>query len=284
MEYIFLIGRILFGGFFVISGSNHFRNSVGLIQYAKSKGLPSPKFSVIFSGLVLIIGGAGLVLGAYTMISAILIGLFLLATALKMHAFWNVSDPQVRSGEKTSFMKNIALLGAALILMTIPAPWNLSVGNSGVMSTNKEASVNKDSDQGEQAENPSNSIVFNSDEKSTGALGDQPSFGVPSSASITVFNQKASDLVNVSLVSSDSSAWLAVREDKSGLMGNILGAKRIDIGTTANVQIPLQRTTEAGKIYHIVLFKDDGDRKFDFRVDPPMIENDSLISKSFLTL
>jgi len=93
MEYIFLIGRILFGGLFVISGINHFRNSVGLIQYTKSKGLPSPKFSVIFSGIVLIVGGGGLVLGVYTVISAILIGLFLLATALKMHAFWNVSDP-----------------------------------------------------------------------------------------------------------------------------------------------------------------------------------------------
>jgi len=178
-------------------------------------------------------------------------------------------------------MKNIALLGATLVLITIPVPWSLSVGNYGVINNDKEANVNKDSGQTEDA---SNSIVFNSDEKSTGALGDQPSFGVPSSASITVFNQKSSDLVNVSLVSSDSSAWLAVREDKGGLVGNILGAKRIDIGTTANVQIPLQRTTEAGKIYHIVLFKDDGDRKFDFKIDPPMIENDSLISKSFLTL
>lgn len=277
MEYIFLIGRILFGGFFIISGINHFRNSVGLIQYAKSKGLPSPKFAVIFGGIVLIVGGAGVALGIYTMISAILIGLFLLATSFKMHAFWNVSDPQAKSGEKTSFMKNIALLGAALILITIPAPWDLSVKYSGGSEVVKKVSQSK-------ADVLGDSIVFSNDNEPVDVLGGSPSFSVSSVASVTVFNQKASNVANISLVSSDSSSWVAVREDKGGLMGNILGAKRVDIGTTANVQVPLQRVTEAGKLYHVVMFKDDGDKKFDFKVDPPMVENGSLISKSFLAL
>lgn len=114
------------------------------------------------------------------------------------------------------------------------------------------------------------------------ALGIGSSMSAPSVASISVSNQAAANTAIVSLVSSDAPAWLAVREYNNGIAGNILGAKRIDLGTTANVAIPLLRPTETGKLYYVVLFKDNGDRVFDFKTDAPMTTNGSLISQTFL--
>ena len=116
---------------------------------------------------------------------------------------------------------------------------------------------------------------------SSSALNSGSSMSAPSVAAITVDNQKAGAAVLVSLVSSDASAWLAVRENNNGLVGNILGAKRIDVGTSGNVEIPLLRSTEAGKSSYVVLFKDNGDRMFDFKTDPPMTADGVFISKMF---
>jgi hypothetical protein len=36
-----------------------------------------------------------------------------------MHNFWTISDEQAKQAEMTSFMKNIALAGAALIIFVL---------------------------------------------------------------------------------------------------------------------------------------------------------------------
>lgn len=115
----------------------------------------------------------------------------------------------------------------------------------------------------------------------TSALAIGSALSAPSVAAITVGDQKAGESVLVSLVSTDASAWLALRENNNGLVGNILGARRIDVGTTGNVEIPLLRSTQAGKSYFIVLFKDNGDKVFDFKTDAPMTADGTLISKVF---
>jgi hypothetical protein len=44
-----------------------------------------------------------------------------------MHNFWKLEDPQLRMADKINFMKNMALLGAILMLLAIPSPWPLSL-------------------------------------------------------------------------------------------------------------------------------------------------------------
>ena len=41
MRAVFLLGRAIFGGFFVYNGINHFLNEQGMRQYAASKGVAS---------------------------------------------------------------------------------------------------------------------------------------------------------------------------------------------------------------------------------------------------
>lgn len=127
MEIAFLTGRIIFGGYFFLMGINHFAKSKMLSGYAASKGIPSPSLAVYGSGLLIILGGLGVLLGVYPQVSLFLIIIFLIPVTFFMHAFWNDTDPQMRMVDQVNFLKNIALLGAALALYGVGTPWLLSI-------------------------------------------------------------------------------------------------------------------------------------------------------------
>lgn len=124
---IFLIGRLLLGGYFIFNAFNHFSNLSMMTGYAQSKGIPFAKAAVSFSGLLLLIGGLSILLGVYPAVGTIALALFLIPVTFLMHAFWKVQDPMARMGEMVNFTKNLALLGAALILLAVPQPWAVSV-------------------------------------------------------------------------------------------------------------------------------------------------------------
>lgn len=127
MEILFLLGRIIFGGYFIMSGMNHFMKNAMMTQYAASKGVPSAKIAVYFTGFLLILGGAGILLGAYTQLAVFLLAMFLIPISLKMHNFWAIKDPMAKMGDMVNFMKNMAMLGAALMTLAIPSPWAFSI-------------------------------------------------------------------------------------------------------------------------------------------------------------
>lgn len=122
-DIIFLIGRILFGGFFVINGINHFRHSAMLAGYAASKKVPMPKLAVYLTGLLILLGGLGVVFGVAVDWALTFIGIFLVGVSLQMHRYWTVSEPNQRSMERVQFQKNMALLGATLMMFSILVPW-----------------------------------------------------------------------------------------------------------------------------------------------------------------
>jgi putative oxidoreductase len=124
---LFIIGRVLFGGFFILSGVNHFKMISPMAGYAQSKGIPLPKAAVGFTGLLLLIGGLSVLLGIYPTVGVVSLILFLVPTTFTMHAYWKIQDPQMKMGERVNFNKNLALLGAALLLLAIPQPWPLSL-------------------------------------------------------------------------------------------------------------------------------------------------------------
>ena len=123
MKAAFVIGRILFGGFFVYSGINHFKSKQAMAGYTASKGVPAPEASVLLSGLALITGGASIIFGVKPKLGAAALLGFLATASPMMHDFWNGQDPQARQNDLVHFSKNIALLGAALALAGIEEPW-----------------------------------------------------------------------------------------------------------------------------------------------------------------
>lgn len=129
MEVLFLIGRIIYGGFFIMNAFNHFRNVSAMAGYARSKGVPAPEAAVIVTGLMLLAGGLSVLLGYLPTVGLALIVIFLVVVAFWMHAYWSVSDAMARMGEQVNFYKNLALAGAALMMTLLPQPWPLSIGS-----------------------------------------------------------------------------------------------------------------------------------------------------------
>jgi len=127
MAIAFLIGRIIFGVYFIMGGFNHFAKLDFMSGYAKAKGAPAPKLAVGGSGVLLILGGLSMLLGIAPVIGIILLIIFLLGVTPVMHAFWEVDDPMARMGEMMNFMKNMALFGALLMMLAIARPWPFSL-------------------------------------------------------------------------------------------------------------------------------------------------------------
>jgi putative oxidoreductase len=127
MELLLLIGRIIFGGFFIMSGINHFTNVGMMAGYAGSKNVPAPPLAVIGTGVLLVLGGLSVVLGFLPILGLLLLIIFLVPTSLLMHNYWTVQDPQMRAAEQVNFLKNMALTGAALALMYGATTWPLSM-------------------------------------------------------------------------------------------------------------------------------------------------------------
>jgi putative oxidoreductase len=127
MRGLFVLGRAIFGGFFVFNGVNHLRHQAGMADYAGAKAVPVPQQAVRATGLMLIAGGLSVIAGIKPRRGlATLIG-FLLPVTLQMHRFWDEKDPEAYQREMTNFLKNMALVGAALALMEIREPWPASV-------------------------------------------------------------------------------------------------------------------------------------------------------------
>ncbi len=114
---LWYLGRLLFGGFFLYSAYNHFANLNGMTQYAESKGIPSPREAVIGSGILLAVGGFCVLFNVAVMLGLIALVLFLVPVTFMVHAFWKVQDPMAHMGERVNFTKNLALLGAVLIML-----------------------------------------------------------------------------------------------------------------------------------------------------------------------
>jgi putative oxidoreductase len=116
-KVVTVLGRILFAGIFVIAAPGHFKADT--IAYAAAQGVPLAQFAVPLSGIIAIVGGLMIALGYKARWGAWLIALFLVPVTFSMHKFWGIADPQAAMVQQIMFMKNIALLGAALLITQV---------------------------------------------------------------------------------------------------------------------------------------------------------------------
>jgi len=122
MKASYLLGRMIFGGYFLYSGIHHFQESEAMAQYTASKGVPASELAVKATGAALIFGGTSVLLGVKREWGAAAIASFLAGVTPLMHDFWKQQDPQQRQNEMINFGKNMALLGASLALMGLEKP------------------------------------------------------------------------------------------------------------------------------------------------------------------
>jgi len=124
---LFILGRIIFSIYWLHAAYNHIFNSAGMVGYAQSKGVPHAKFAVIGTGVLLAIGGLSLLLGVWVNIGLSALAIFLIGVTFMMHAYWKDVDPMARMGNEINFWKNMALLGAILMMFALSTPWMYSL-------------------------------------------------------------------------------------------------------------------------------------------------------------
>jgi len=123
MKLIVVLGRILFSLIFLSAVLHHFSGQT--IAYAAKQGVPAASFLVPASGVVAFLGAISIILGYKARLGAWLVVLFLIPVTLLMHDFWAVADPQMRQMQMAMFMKNISMLGGALLIAWFgPGPYS----------------------------------------------------------------------------------------------------------------------------------------------------------------
>jgi putative oxidoreductase len=119
MRYLVPLGRLFYAAIFLLSGPRHF--TAGYIGYAAQQGVPAPGVLVPLSGILAFLGGLSIVLGYRAKAGAWLLVVFLVPVTLTMHRFWTVTDPMMAGVQMAHFLKNVGLLGTALVLTQLGA-------------------------------------------------------------------------------------------------------------------------------------------------------------------
>jgi putative oxidoreductase len=114
MRYALLAGRQLFSMIFIIASAGHF--SQPAIESAARHGVPLPDLLVPISGVIALVGGLSVLLGFQTRIGAWLLVIFLVPVTVMMHNFWASADPLTHQVERAMFLKNLTMLGGALVI------------------------------------------------------------------------------------------------------------------------------------------------------------------------
>jgi putative oxidoreductase len=115
-DTLWLLARCFIGGIFVYSG---FGKLMALDAFAASLGkggVPMPEVMAVVGAAVEFFGGLAIVLGLQTRYAALLMALFTISATLISHRFWDFQDLAMRKGQSVHFMKNLAILGAFLLL------------------------------------------------------------------------------------------------------------------------------------------------------------------------
>jgi putative oxidoreductase len=110
-----LAGRIAIAAIFLLSGLNKLAAPVSTITYIQAAGLPFPPLAFGISATVEVLGSVALILGFRTRITATIMTLFTLATALTFHT--NFTD----QNQFVHFWKNIAMAGGLLQVIAFGA-------------------------------------------------------------------------------------------------------------------------------------------------------------------
>lgn len=114
MQYIVLLGRIFYSAIFIMAALGHFTQQY--VAYAAAQGVPMPGFLVPLFGVIGFLGGLSILLGYKAKFGAWLIVIFLVPITLYIHRFWGIMDPMMASLQQIMFMKNLSMLGGALLI------------------------------------------------------------------------------------------------------------------------------------------------------------------------
>ena len=112
-NFIFLLARVIVMAIFVQSGYNHLTKEA-IVGYAQFKKIPNARLAVRLSGVLYLAGSAGIILGIWGDLAALLTALLLFIITITMHNFWTLEDAAAKGTDRLMFMKNVSMIGGLL--------------------------------------------------------------------------------------------------------------------------------------------------------------------------
>ena len=115
---LIIVGRFLLGAYFFRSGLQN----IGKVELhsgilAKT-GVPMPRIAMYLALAAELGGGASVALGLFPAFGALALAAFTLAASVLYHDFWAMQGEE-RASHLNSFVSNLALVGAFLIVFAI---------------------------------------------------------------------------------------------------------------------------------------------------------------------
>ena len=124
-DAIALIGRLALGWIFLSSGFGKLADVAAFSAVLAKRGVPAPSFMGWLGAIVEFGGGVLVILGLRVRYAALLLALFVVVATAISHRYWEYPAAQM-TAQKTNFVKNLAILGGALLLF-VTGPGRLSI-------------------------------------------------------------------------------------------------------------------------------------------------------------
>ena len=98
---------------------------------------------------------------------------------------------------------------------------------------------------------------------------------------IVVSDQFPGNVVYLSSVQLAKGGWVVIHKDNKGQPGDIIGQTWFDAGVNPG-KVTLSQSMVDGSVYYAMIHSDNGDKKFDAKVDMPLSDaNGNVIMKIF---
>ncbi len=114
LDFLVPLGRVAFGAIFLLSSIDHFSSKSA--EYAAAQGVPFAHLAVPLAGVMTLLGALSVIIGYKARYGAALLILFLVPVTLMMHNFWTIPDASIAAMQRIMFLKNVSMLGGALLL------------------------------------------------------------------------------------------------------------------------------------------------------------------------
>ena len=112
------LGRALLAGMFIHGGFRAAKEPGGRVATAAKAGIPNPEMMVRLNGSMMALGGVLLALGIKPKFAALILMGCLIPTTYAGHQFWNQETKQASDQQTIQFLKNSAMLGGLVLVMT----------------------------------------------------------------------------------------------------------------------------------------------------------------------
>jgi putative oxidoreductase len=113
-----ILGRFFLIVIFLMSAlGNKIPNFGSTAKYMASEGVPMAPFLLAGAIVFLIAGSLSVLIGYKARIGATLLLVFLVLATYWFHDFWTVEEAGAKQMQTIAFMKNLALMGAMLMII-----------------------------------------------------------------------------------------------------------------------------------------------------------------------